>query len=169
MTAAGPTPTFADALRAINDLKNDGVIEEYAIAGAMALVFWTEPVATYDLDVLVFLHEENRPIVTLGPIYEWASRRGYGSEAEHVLIQGVPVQFLPSHDELADEAIEKARTLDYEGVPVRVVRPEYLVALYLEPSARTPKRRERAAALVESGTLDGDLLKELLARFSLKL
>lgn len=64
---------------------------------------------------------------------------------------------------------EKARTLDYEGVPVRVVRPEHLVALYLEPSARTPKRRERAAALVESGTLDGDLLKQLLARFSLKL
>ena len=169
MTAAGPTPTFAAALRAINDLKNDGVIEEYAIAGAMALVFWTEPVATYDLDVLVFLPEENRPIVTLAPIYEWAARRGHDSEAEHVLIEGVPVQFLPSHDELADEAIETARTLDYEGVPVRVVRPEYLVALYLEPSARMPKRRERAAALAESGTLDRDLLNEILTRFNLKL
>ena len=168
MTAAGPTPTFSAALRAINDLKNDGVIEEYAIAGAIALVFWTEPVVTYDLDVLVFLPEENRPIVTLGPIYEWAARRGYGSETEHVLIEGVPVQFLPSHDELADEAIETARTLDYEGVPIRVVRPEYLVALYLEPSARTPKRRERAAALTESGALDRDLLNEILTRFNLK-
>jgi hypothetical protein len=50
-----------------------------------------------------------------------------------------------------------------------VVRPEYLVALYLEPSARTPKRRERAAALAESGTLDRDLLNEILTRFNLKL
>ena len=60
MTAAGPTPTFAAALRAINDLKNDGVIEEYAIAGAMALVFWTEPVPTFDLDVFVLLPEPAR-------------------------------------------------------------------------------------------------------------
>jgi len=60
------------------------------------------------------------------------------------------VQFLPSHSVLADEAIERAATLEYEGVPVRVVRPEYLAALYLEPGARTLKRRERAAALRES-------------------
>ena len=60
-------------------------------------------------------------------------------QAEHVLIEGVPVQFLPAYNALADEAIETAATLDYEGVPVRVVRPEYLVALYLEPGARTLK------------------------------
>jgi hypothetical protein len=169
VTASAQTPTFAAALRAINELKKDGVVEEYAVAGAMAMVFWAEPVVTFDLDVLIFLPEENRPIVTLAPIYEWAARRGYASEAEHVLVEGVPVQFLPSHDQLADEAIETARTLDYEGVPVRVVRPEYLVALYLEPSARTARRRERAAALVESGTLDRELLKNLLSRFNLKL
>ena len=48
-------PAFADALRAINRLKADGVVEDYAVAGAMALVFWAEPVPTYDLDVLAFL------------------------------------------------------------------------------------------------------------------
>jgi hypothetical protein len=78
------------------------------------------------------------------------------------------VQFLPAHDELADEAIENAATLDYEGVPVRVVRPEYLVALYLEPGARTLKRRERAAALRESPTIDAAVLDELLQRFRLE-
>jgi hypothetical protein len=68
----------------------------------------------------------------------------------------------------ASSSREEAATLDYEGVAVRVVRPEYLVALYLEPSARTPKRRERAAALLEAPRTDQRLVKELIHRFKLE-
>jgi hypothetical protein len=163
-----PVTSFANALRALEELKQLAVVEDYAIAGAMALVFWTEPIPTYDLDVLVFLPEREKPIVSLGTLYQWAAARGYAVEAEHVLIEGVPVQFLPSHNELADEAIETAATLEYEGVAVRVVRPEYLVALYLEPSARTAKRRERAAALIEASATDQAVLKDLVHRFKLE-
>jgi hypothetical protein len=35
---------FADALRALNALKAEGVIEDYAVARAMAIVFWAEQV-----------------------------------------------------------------------------------------------------------------------------
>jgi hypothetical protein len=163
-----PVTSFANALRALEELKQLAVVEDYAIAGAMALVFWTEPIPTYDLDVLVFLPEREKPIVSLGTIYQWATVRGYAVDAEHVLVEGVPVQFLPSHNELADEAIETAATLEYEGVAVRVVRPEYLVALYLEPSARTAKRRERAAALIEAAGTDQKVLKDLIHRFKLE-
>src|SRR5205809_5965806 len=144
-------PSFADALRVLNDMKDSGVVEDYAVAGAMAMVFWAEPIPTYDLDVLVF-----------------AAGRGYATQAEHVIIEGVPVQFLPAHNSLAEEAIDRAVTLEYESVPVRVVRPEYLVGLYLEPGARTLKRRERAAALMESSALDRAVLDELLKRFKLE-
>jgi hypothetical protein len=160
--------SFADALRVLNDMKQARVVEDYAVAGAMAMVFWTEPVPTFDLDVLVFLAEDAGPIVSLAPIYDWTAARGYSTQAEHVILEGVPVQFLPAHDELADEAIERAATLQYEGVPVRVVRPEYLVALYLEPGARTMKRRERAAALRESPAVDPAVLEGLLERFGLE-
>ena len=160
--------SFAGALRALNQMRDAAVIEEYAIAGAMAVVFWTEPIPTFDLDVLVFLPESGSPIVSLDPIYRWAAAQGFPAHAEHVLIEHVPVQFLPAHNPLADEAIERAATLEYEGVPVRVVRPEYLIALYLEPGARTHKRRERAAALRESASVDVTLLDELLARFQLE-
>jgi len=161
-------PSFLNALRALEELKRLVIIEDYAIAGAMALVFWTEPIPTYDLDVLVFLAEQEKPIVSLESIYQWAAARGYPVDAEHVIVEGVPVQFLPSHNELADEAIKTASTLDYEGVAVRVVRPEYLVALYLEPSARTAKRRERAAALMEAAVTDQSLVKKLIHRFNLE-
>jgi hypothetical protein len=160
--------SFRHALRALGELKQAAIVEDYAVAGAMALVFWTEPVPTYDLDVLVFLPEQATPLVSLSGIYEWAAGRGYPSDAEHVVIGGVPVQFLPAHNELTDEAIETAATLEYEGVPVRVVRPEYLIALYLEPSAQTPKRRERAAALLEAAATDRRLVERLIQRFGLE-
>jgi hypothetical protein len=162
-------PSFSAALRTLAEMKDAGVVEEYAVAGAMALVFWTEPIPTFDLNVLVFLPDEVGPIVSLAGIYRWAASRGYATEAEHVVIEGVPVQFLPSHNELADEAIETAVTVEYEGVRVRVVRPEHLVALYCEPGARTAKRRERAMALVDSGKVDRAKLDALLARFGLEV
>ncbi len=161
-------PTFAATLRTLNEMKADGVVEEYAIAGAMALVFWAEPIPTYDLDVLVFLSDQKGPIVSLDAVYCWAAGRGYPADGEHLSIEGVPVQILPSPNELADEAIVTAATLAYEGVEVRVVKPEYLVALYSEPSARTAKRRERAAALLESGKVDRALLQRVLERFGLE-
>ena len=38
---------FAIALAALNEMKAAGILMDYAVSGAMALVFWTEPVATY--------------------------------------------------------------------------------------------------------------------------
>jgi hypothetical protein len=151
----------------VNALKGTGIISDYAVAGAMAIVFWIEPVPTFDLDVLVLLPQSTGPLVSLEPIYRWTADRGYVAEHEHVLIEGVPVQFLPSFGALADEAVRTAVDRQYEGVDVRVVRPEYLIALYLVPSARTMKRRERAAMLRDAPSLDHDLLDDLMTRFNL--
>lgn len=159
--------SLAQTLAAINAMKSDGVIEDFAIAGAMAVLFWSEPVPTFDLDVLVFMPEAQAPLVTLTPIYDWAKRHGHPVREEHIDIRGVPVQFIPSPNALADEAITTAAPIDYEGVAVRVVRPEYLIALYLEPGARTAKRRERAAALMELPSLDRRAVDEILTRYGL--
>lgn len=157
-----------EAIAAINDLKHEGVVSEYALGGAIAIIFWSEPVATFDLDVFVLL-EQTSPLVSLSAIYEWARKRGYQERAEHILIAGVPVQIIPAHNELASEAVTQAVEMDYDGVPVRVIRPEYLVALYLEESARTRKRLERVEGLLEGGSVDESNLKLLLDRFKLRL
>ncbi len=62
-----------------------------------------------------------------------------------------------------------AATLDYGGVAVRVIRPEYLIALYLEPSARSAKRLQRVAALLEESKVDHDRLESILLRYNVKL
>lgn len=160
---------FAAALAAVVRMKREGVITEYAIGGAMAIVFWTEPVPTFDLDVFVLLPESSSLIVSLDPIYGWAEANGYQATDEHIVIEGLPVQFIPSHSALADEAIEQAATLDYEGIAVRVIQPEHLIALYLEPSARTAKRLQRVAILKEESVVDRERLASILQRYNLKL
>jgi hypothetical protein len=160
---------FVDALRALNSMKAEGVIQEYAIAGAMAIVFWTEPVPTFDLDVLVLQREDPGALVSLTAIYRWAKARGYPTEEEHILVEGLPTQFVPSPSLLGREAIAAARDVDYQGVVVRVVPPEYLIALYLQPQAKTARRRERAAMLLELPSLNRALLDEILGRHGLSL
>jgi hypothetical protein len=160
--------SFETALRALNAMKEDGVIAEYAVAGGMAQGFWVEAIATYDLDVLVALPQAEGIIVSLAPIYEWAKKRGYGTLAEHVLIGEIPVQFLVSPNPLTDEALERAATMRFGDMDIRVVRPEYLIAMYLLGSARTRQRRERAAVLRDEGNIDASLLGDLMTRFHLE-
>ncbi len=160
--------SFGEALRAIERLKADGVVTDYALGGAMALVFWSEPIATFDIDVFVLL-QSGGSLVSLAPVYEWARKNGYAEEAEHIVIAGIPVQIIPAPNAIAEEAITTAAELDYEEQRVRVIRPEFLIALYLEPSARSAKRLERVAALLEQGDVDRELLQSLLRRYNLKL
>ncbi len=160
--------SFETALRALNAMKEDDVIAEYAVAGGMAQGFWVEAIATYDLDVLVALPQAEGIIVSLAPIYEWAQRHGYSTQAEHVVIGEIPVQFLVSPGPLTDEAIERAAMLKFGDTVVRVVQPEYLIAMYLHGSSRTRQRRERAAVLRDEGNIDASLLSDLMTRFHLE-
>jgi hypothetical protein len=160
--------SFENTLRAVNDLKQDGVITDYALVGGMAQAFWVEAVPTYDLDVLVALPQADGVIVSLGAIYEWANGRGYVTRGEHVVIGDIPVQFLASPSPLTDEAMEGAATLRFGETDVRVVRPEYLIAMYLHGSARTRQRRERAAVLRDRAGIDESLLNDLMERFRLE-
>lgn len=156
---------FAKALAGVKALKADGVVEEYAVGGAIAIAFWAEPTPTFDLDVFVLSHSEGI-LTSLDPIYRWARDKGYEEKAEHIMIAGVPVQVLPAYH-LAAEAVKTAVELDYDGESIRVIRPEYLIAMSLEGSARTPKRVARAGMLMESADIDQNLLKDVLTRYKL--
>lgn len=52
---------------------------------------------------------------------------------------------------------------------MRVALPEYLIALYLAPEARTAKRRERAGMLLEWPGLNRSRLDDILKRYGISL
>ncbi|MEE8586456.1 MAG: hypothetical protein V3T83_16550 [Acidobacteriota bacterium] len=157
--------SLSTVFQVLNEMKSAAVFEDYALGGAMAALFYAEPLRTYDLDVFVLLPRQQGIILQLTPIYKWLEERGFHPDAEHVLIHGVPVQFLPVHNDLAEEAVQKAQELDYEGVAVQVAGPDYLIALGLQAGGR--KRRERSILLLESGAVDEQRLKALLERHHL--
>jgi len=154
------------ALEVLNELKQEGIFARYAIGGAMAATFYTEPVLTFDLDVFVLLHPSAGGLISLAPIYDVLARRGYIQDKECVLIEGVPVQFLPAYNSLIEEALAQAREIDYDGVRTRVVRAEHLVAICLQTGRA--KDRARVALLHEQSDLDGTFLADLLCRYSLE-
>ena len=157
--------SLPDVFGVLNEMKAEGVVEDYALGGAMAVLFYAEPTRTYDLDVFVILPPSDRPIVTLTPVYAWLSARGFEAHAEHVLIHGVPVQVIPAYNDLVEEAIAAARDHDYDDVTVRVCPPEHLIALALQ--AGGGKRRERAHQLLETADVDRALLDQIMQRHAI--
>ena len=154
------------ALQVLNALERDGVLSRYAIGGAMGATFYVEPVLTFDLDIFVILPETARGLLTLQPLYEALRARGYAEEGECVNIEGVPVQFLPAHNDLLLEALAEARQTLYEQTPTRVLRAEHLAAIAVQTGRE--KDRERVRLLLKQASLDDNYLASVLARHGLE-
>lgn len=159
---ANDVASLSDVFRVLDRMKTDGVIEDYALGGAMATLFYAEPTRTYDLDVFIVLPRSDQAILSLTPVYDWLKGEGFEPHAEHVMVHGVPVQLIPAYNDLVKAAIANARVHEYEGVPVRVSPPEHLIALALQ--AGGARRRERAFQLLDTADIDREILDDLLRR-----
>jgi hypothetical protein len=155
-------PSLADVFRVLDGMRTTQLVVDYAIGGATAVLFYAEPTRTYDLDVFIILPHGIDPLRPLAAIYEWSGANGYPSLGEHIVIHDVPVQFLPAHDSLLQEAVTTAREMDYQDIRTRVVDPEHLVALALQ--AGGARRRERAWQLLEAGQVDRKRLQMVLVK-----
>ena len=156
-------------LEVLNGLVDDGIVERYAIGGAVAAIFWVEPFDTIDLDVFVVLPRGAHPLDPLREVIVRLEEQGYGFEGELLVIEGVPVQFIPAEDEkgLRMEALENAVEHSYLGeVPTWIIRPEYLVALALD--THRPKDYERVFRLLTQTETDRSQIETLVERFDLR-
>ena len=151
-------------LKVLNKLKQERIIADYAIGGAIAAFFYIEPSLTNDMYVFIVI-EDDSSFITLSPIYDRLKELGYSEfEKEGVIIDKWPVQFLPATGGLEKEALEKARDSVIEGEAVRVFTEEYLMALCV--SVGRAKDKIRLAQFV-STDYDKCLFKDLLNRYDL--
>jgi hypothetical protein len=153
-------------LQVLNLLEQQGVIRKYAIGGAMGATFYVEPFTTFDLDVFVVLsNADAAPLLTLTSVYQFLAARGYLPEKECVMVEGVPVQFLPAYNPLLEEALEQASEVMYEDVPTRVLSIEHLAAIAVQTGRS--KDRARIPMFLDSGALNRQRLDDILARYGL--
>src|SRR5579864_8613586 len=122
-----------ETLETINRMQADGVIEKYAIGGAVGATFYLEPAATLDVDIFVMLPDVSESsIVSLSSIYEYLAKLGCKPEGEHITIGTWPVQFLTPGSTLEREALSEAVQTDAGGVPTWIMTAEHLVAIALQ-------------------------------------
>ena len=155
-----------EVIRTINQMQADGIIDSYAIGGAVGATFHLEPVSTLDVDIFVsFRTEPGSLLVSPRPIYDYLTARGCAVDGEYLIIAGWPVQFLPPTGPLAEEALAKAVVHDVAGVPARVFTAEYLAAIALQ--AGRAKDKARLLQFIESGTLNAATFEDILTRHAL--
>ena len=83
--------SLADVFLVLQEMRTAGVLTDYAIGGATAVLFYAEPTRTYDLDVFVTLPEKAVELSPPSEIYRWTEARSFVVAGEHVMIYGVPV------------------------------------------------------------------------------
>lgn len=153
------------AFRVISRLHKEGVLEEYAIGGAIATIYYTEPFATYDVDIF-FIPPEEQGLIVLTPFYDALTQQGYKSYKEYIMIGETPIQFIPAATELEKEAVRHAVPVKYKNIKINILRPEYLIAIFLRVFRL--KDREKIVRLLEQTKIDEKLLSDILTRHGLK-
>ena len=156
---------LADVLRAANDLVLAGLIKDYALGGALAAIYYTEPITTYDADIIFVANNETLS-AGIPEIYWHLQSKGWRVEREHLLIGDFPVQFLAASG-LTEEAVREAIPVQYEGVPAKVFRPEYIIAI--AASVGRHKDFARIEQMLDQVKIDKALLDDILRRYSLQL
>src|SRR6266550_1875729 len=156
---------LAEVLRAANELAGAGLIEDWALGGALAAIYYVEPFTTYDADIF-FIPADKGLTAGIPAIYAHLQTQGWQVEREHLVVRGFPVQFLAANG-LTEEAVREAEHIEYEGVPAKVFRAEHIVAI--AASVGRPKDKARVEQLLEQADLDKTKLEKILQRHKLKL
>jgi predicted nucleotidyltransferase len=150
-------------LKIIKELKGKKVFKDFSIGGGIAALYYIEPLLTYDLDIFFIPIEDS--IDVLAPIYRYLKEKGFKTKGEHVLIEGVPVQFIPAYNDLVKEAVLYSDEVKYGRIKTKVLGLEYLIAVMLQ--TYRPKDRERLVKIFEEAKFDLKILKTILKKYGL--
>lgn len=155
-----------ETIATINRMQADGVIDRYAIGGAVGATFYLEPVATLDVDIFIaFRPEAEQLVISPQPIFEYLKARGATMQGEYIVVGGWPIQFLPPGTPLVEEALKESGERDVDGTPARVFTAEHLAAIALQTGRA--KDKARLLQFVEAGALDAARFRAILARHGL--
>lgn len=133
-------------------LQEEGLLQKFAVGGAIAASFYLEAIATEDLDVFAFITPAASGLLLLTPLYDRIKTLGGKVQNEHIVIGTWPVQILPAFNPLIEEAVLKAPLQSYETLQVPVISALHLAAIALQLGRA--KDIARVTALIDSGAVD---------------
>jgi hypothetical protein len=160
-----PSTRIGEVLSVLDEMRDAGIVDKYAIGGAFAAILHNEPISTIDLDIYFFFKEKQSSF-SLDQIYEFAKAHGFSFDHEFINIHGWLVQFVEaSHSGLWAEAIKNAVPLTIENRDAFVIDKEHLAAMWL--FAGRAKEYQKIEMFVDANILDNDRLTNILERHGL--
>jgi hypothetical protein len=154
------------ALETLLQIQREGLLQRFAIGGAIAASFYIEAVATEDLDVFAFIAPQPSGFVLLTPLYDRIKALGGHVHNEHIVIGDWPVQILPAFNPLIEEAVLHAPIQRFEDLDVPVISAHYVAAIALQ-LGRT-KDYLRVDALIAAGACQLHELHALIDKHKLQ-
>ena len=155
-----------EVIKMVNQMQADGVIERYAVGGAVGATFYLEPVATLDVDIFIaFQPEEGSLIVSPKPIFDYLKARGGTMEGNtSSLVVG---RFNSSRP--PDRWGRRLSRRPWNPMSMARLRA-YSLPNTSPPSRSRPRRAKDKARLlqfIEAGALDAARFQAILVRHGL--
>ena len=94
MSEASSEIPWAEIFRAANGLVKEAIIADYALGGALATIFFTEPFMTYDAD-LFFVPLGTGLATGIPQIYSHLKKLGWKEKLGHLLCADSRFSFSP--------------------------------------------------------------------------
>ena len=134
---------FIKTISFFDELKDEGIIEDYALIGGLALSAWVRPRTTRDVDLVVIISKK----INLDDLISIIQTRLQKKVSVHKATKRMTIQekfsFMSGHIlvdiigtggfDLAADAIKNAVIADVFGKSIKVATPEYLILLKLLP------------------------------------
>ncbi|MBI5058019.1 MAG: nucleotidyltransferase [Nitrospirae bacterium] len=155
----------------MNRLTGGGTIKGYVLIGGLSVSVWGLPRGTRDVDLLVSLESTNK----ITAFCRALNAEGFTTElckggiADPVpyLIKArkkdVPIDMIIATKKLEEEAVLNAVMLDFKGVKISVISPEYLIVMKLK--AGGPRDLLDVKELLQMKALDMESITNLAKRF----
>jgi len=156
---------FIKIIDIIDDLKEQKLIDDYCLGGATALLYYSTPHLTDDIDIFIELKKKSL-IYDLSEIYDYLKSNYNAKEkGEFIIINGFPIQFLLPGDTLTQEAFNNSEYVNVSGKKIKIFSLEYLIAIML--NLGKSKYRERLRIVKEEKKYDINILKDILNKYKL--
>jgi hypothetical protein len=162
-------PNFEKVLKVINKMIKDKIINDYSVVGGYALLYYAQPIPTYDVDIAIVVNSD-KLIYDMSNIYKYLSELGYSTKEEYVIIYGMPVQFIMAQkDSVLDDAINNHKIERYKATNFNIISLEYVIVNMLY-TGRNKDKLKLITALEDKEVfdkIDKNELRRILDKFNL--
>jgi len=149
----------------LNDVEKNGIVEDYVIGGATALLYYSTPHLTEDIDV--FIKKKQKGLLfSLTDLYDFLKKKYRAKEErEYLIIKGNPIQFLIPGDKITQEAFDNANRVTVKGKAFKIFSLEFIIAIML--FLGKSKYKERLRIVKEENKYNNNKLIKILSKYNL--